>query len=61
MNAVFAFTQEHVQGSDDELTLQLLGIRLFNDAAASIKLALSGYYQKARRTGLRRIDWRRVA
>jgi hypothetical protein len=47
MNAVFAFTQEHVHGSDDELTLQLLGIRLFNDAAASIKLALSGYYQKA--------------
>jgi pimeloyl-ACP methyl ester carboxylesterase len=47
MNAIFAFTQEHVQGSDDELTLQLLGIRLFNAAAASIKLALSGYYQKA--------------
>jgi hypothetical protein len=47
MNAIFAFTQEHVHGSDDELTLQLLGIRLFNDAAASIKLALSGYYQKA--------------
>jgi hypothetical protein len=33
--------------NDDELTLQLLGIRLFNAAAASIKLALSGYYQKA--------------
>src|SRR5665647_278972 len=41
------YTQEHVHASDDELTLQLLGIRLFNDAAASIKLALSGYYQKA--------------
>lgn len=47
MNAIFAFTQEHAHGSEDELTLQLLGIRLFNDAAASIKLALSGYYQKA--------------
>jgi hypothetical protein len=47
MNVIFAFTQEHVHASDDELTLQLLGIRLFNDAAASVKLALSGYYQKA--------------
>jgi hypothetical protein len=47
MNVIYAFTQEHVHGSDDELTLQLLGIRLFNAAAVSIKLALSGYYQKA--------------
>jgi hypothetical protein len=34
-------------GGDDELTMQFLGIRLFNAAAASVKLALSGYYQKA--------------
>jgi hypothetical protein len=47
MNVIWAFTQEHVHGSDDELTLQLLGIRLFNAAAVSIKLALSGPYQKA--------------
>jgi hypothetical protein len=40
-------THDHVHGSEDELALQLLGIRLFNAAGASIKLALSGYYQKA--------------
>ena len=47
MNAIYAFTHDHVQGSENELTLQYLGIRLFNAAGASIKLALSGYYQKA--------------
>lgn len=47
MNVIYAFTQEHVHNSDDELTKQFLGIRLFNAAAVSIKLALSGYYQKA--------------
>lgn len=47
MNVIFAFTQEHVHNSDDELTMQFLGIRLFNGAAVSLKLALSGYYQKA--------------
>jgi len=47
MNAIWAFTNDHVHGSENELTLQYLGIRLFNAAGASIKLALSGYYQKA--------------
>jgi hypothetical protein len=47
MNAIHAFTHDHVHRSEDELTLQYLGIRLFNTAGASIKLALSGYYQKA--------------
>jgi hypothetical protein len=47
MNAIYAFTHDHVHGSEDELALQLLGIRLFNAAGAAIKLALSGYYQKA--------------
>jgi hypothetical protein len=47
MNVIWAFTQEHVHNSDDELTFQFLGIRLFNAAAVSIKLALAGYYQKA--------------
>jgi hypothetical protein len=47
MNAIYAFTHDHAHGSDNELTLQYLGIRLFNAAGASIKLALSGYYQKA--------------
>jgi len=47
MNAVYAFTHDHAYGSENELTLQYLGIRLFNAAGASVKLALSGYYQKA--------------
>jgi hypothetical protein len=47
MNVIWAFTHDHVNESDDELTMQFLGIRLFNAAAASMKLALSGYYQKA--------------
>jgi hypothetical protein len=47
MNAIYAFTHDHEHGSENELTLQYLGIRLFNAAGASAKLALSGYYQKA--------------
>lgn len=47
MNAIYAFTHDHEHGSENELTLQYLGVRLFNAAGASVKLALSGYYQKA--------------
>jgi hypothetical protein len=47
MNAIYVFTHDHAHGSENELTLQYLGIRLFNAAGASVKLALSGYYQKA--------------
>jgi hypothetical protein len=47
MNAIYAFTHDHVHGSENELTLQYLGVRLFNAAGASVKLALSGYYQAA--------------
>jgi hypothetical protein len=47
MNVIYAFSHDHTHGSDNELTLQMLGIRLFNAAGASVKLALSGYYQKA--------------
>ena len=47
MNLIYGLTHDHPHKSDDELTLQFLGIRLFNAAASSIKLALSGYYQNA--------------
>ena len=47
MGAIYAFSHDHVHESENELTLQYLGIRLFNAAGASVKLALSGYYQKA--------------
>lgn len=33
--------------SEDDLTIRLLGIRLFNSINASLKLLLSGYYQAA--------------
>jgi len=36
MNAIYAFTHDHVHGSENELTLQYLGIRLFNAAGASM-------------------------
>ena len=47
MNILYSLTKEHDHRSDDELTLQLLGLRLFNTMAASIKLAYAGYYQNA--------------
>jgi hypothetical protein len=47
MNAIYAFTHDHAHESENELTVQYIGIRLFNAAGASIKLSLSGYYQKA--------------
>lgn len=47
MNLIYAFVKDHEHETDDELTMQFLGVRLFNAATASIKLALSGYYQKA--------------
>jgi hypothetical protein len=47
MNVVWALTHDHAHRSDDELTIQFLGIRIFNLAAASIKLAYAGYYQSA--------------
>jgi hypothetical protein len=47
MTAIWAFSHDHVSRSEDELALQLLGIRLFNAAGSSIKLAMAGYYQGA--------------
>jgi hypothetical protein len=47
MALIFGYTIEHTSRSEDEATMQLLGIRLFNAAASGIKLALSGYYQTA--------------
>jgi hypothetical protein len=47
INAIWAFSRDHDHRSEDELTLQLFGIRLFNAAGASIKLAMASYYQSA--------------
>jgi hypothetical protein len=47
MAVIFAYTVDYTSKTTDENTLQMLGIRLFNAAAAGLKLALSGYYQIA--------------
>lgn len=45
MDLIDYFVRQHSAEIDDTLTVQLLGIRLFNGSAAGIKLLLSGYYQ----------------
>ncbi|HEX2981351.1 MAG TPA: hypothetical protein VHO48_13875 [Anaerolineaceae bacterium] len=47
LDCLHHFTREYEGKGDDELTVQLLGIRLSNSAAAAFKLLLSGYYQNA--------------
>jgi hypothetical protein len=47
MRIIFVYTIEHTSRSENEAVAQMLGVRLFNSAASSIKLALSGYYQTA--------------
>jgi hypothetical protein len=47
MNIIWALTHEHTYRNDDELTMQMLGIRIFNLSAGSIKLGYAGYYQSA--------------
>ena len=40
VNIIYAVSHDYEHQSDDELTLQFLGIRQFNAAATTIKLAL---------------------
>jgi hypothetical protein len=47
MALVFVYTIEHKSQSEDENTMQMLGVRIFNASASGVKLALSGYYQTA--------------
>ncbi|WP_305646212.1 hypothetical protein [Nitrosomonas sp.] len=47
MAVIYAFAHDHTNATDDELTIQYLGLRLFNSVASSVKLGLSGYYQSA--------------
>jgi hypothetical protein len=47
MKVIFGYTIDHTSRNENEATVQLLGIRLFNAAASGVKLALSGYYQTA--------------
>lgn len=45
MDLVFSLVKDHKNLNDDELTIQYIGIRLFNALAVSLRLMLSGYYQ----------------
>lgn len=45
MTALDHFTRGYQTEDQDQLVIQLLGIRLFNGAAAALKQLLSGYYQ----------------
>jgi hypothetical protein len=41
------FSRDYPYNSEDELTVQLLGIRLFNSAAGAVQSLISGYYQNS--------------
>jgi hypothetical protein len=41
------FTHDYEAKTEDEFTIQRLGIRLFNAGSSAVKLGLSGYYQVA--------------
>ena len=47
MDLIDYFCRQYKHRKQDELTVQLLGIRLFNASASALKLLLSGYYQTA--------------
>ena len=47
MAIIYSLAHDHANTTDDELTIQYLGLRLFNATASSLKLSLSGYYQSA--------------
>lgn len=45
LNLIFDLTKSYKNQTDDELTIQYVGIRLFNSIVSALKLLLSGYYQ----------------
>lgn len=47
LNMLFDLTISYENQTDDELTIQYLGIRLFNSIVSSLKLLLAGYYQNS--------------
>jgi hypothetical protein len=47
MDLLNFFVRKHQSAGPEELTIQLLGIRIFNSCASSLKLMMSGYYQAA--------------
>ncbi len=47
LSMLFDLTITYKNQTDDELTIQYLGLRLFNSIVSSLKLLLSGYYQSS--------------
>jgi len=47
LNIIFEAAMSYAEANSDELALQTLGIRLFNDISSSLKMLLSGYFQIA--------------
>src|SRR3989338_4455233 len=45
MDTVYSLVKDYKNINDDELTIQYVGIRLFNALSVSLRLMLSGYYQ----------------
>ncbi len=45
LKMIFELTKLYEHKSEDELTIQFLGIRLFNSIVCSLNLVLPGYYQ----------------
>jgi hypothetical protein len=47
LDTLHAFTILHENRTEDELTIQQLGIRLFNAGTSALSLLLAGYYQNS--------------
>lgn len=47
MDVIDYFARQYPHADQDQLTIQCLGIRLFNGTASALKLVLSGYYQSS--------------
>src|ERR1700676_5169574 len=47
MTATDHFARNYTGEGNDELTIQLLGIRAFNDSAGAVQCLMSGYYQNS--------------
>lgn len=45
MDLIAIYSGQHSPQNDDELTIQLIGCRLFNGGAVALSTLLSGYYQ----------------
>jgi hypothetical protein len=47
MTAIDHFSRSYAHTGDDELTIQLLGARLFNSSAGAVQGLMGGYYQNS--------------